>query len=349
MLLEKSMRRKQSNQCLIDYLRFSIPNSDFTTVANEILGIPISEFSSEIKGSPYPTYDESISFANIKLHSSKNHSSILVDLSGQACRQYEEYMSRVDGWHWHRFISFILEQEGSKVSRIDLALDIFDDSTPSVKVLQDYIKRGQLSTKSHKFIEINSGRTLDGKLTGFTLYIGSSPQILRIYDKKQERKDNTDEVVNVEKWVRWELELTERKAMQVALYISRGKPLNVIIKGILSAHYCFKTQPKKPSDFHNKNRLPTMKWWKEFIDGVDSIPLKVKREKLTLKKKKNWIEHSTVKSISMIYESFRRVYGEKYAELYLKELIQMGKEKITESDQTLIEQRILELMSEDEY
>lgn len=342
------MSQERSNQCLIDYIRFSIPNSEFQTIADGILGIPISEFSSEIKGSPYPTYDACISFANIKLHSSKDHSNVLTDMSGQACRQYEEYMSRVDGWHWHKFISFILEMQG-KVSRIDLALDIFDDATPSVKVLQDYVKRGQLSTKSYKFIEINSGRILDGKLTGFTLYIGSSPQILRIYDKKQERKDNADEVVNVEKWVRWELELTGKKAMQVALHISNRKPLNVIVKGILSAHYCFKTQPKSDSDFHNKNRLPTMKWWQKFVDGIEAIPLKVKREKLTLKNKKNWVENSTVKSISMLYESFRRVYGEKYAEHYLKELIHMGKEKITESDQTLIEQRVIELMSEDEY
>ncbi|WP_074600175.1 replication initiation factor domain-containing protein [Sediminibacillus halophilus] len=342
------MSRKLSNHCLIDYLRFSIPNSDFIVVADEILGIPISEFSSEVKGSPYPTYDDSISFANIKLHSSKNHSSILVDMAGQACRQYEEYMSRVDGWHWHGFISFILDRQG-KITRIDLALDIFDDSTPSVKVLQDYIKRGQLSTKSHKFIEINSGRILDGKLTGFSLYIGSSPQILRIYDKKQERKDNTDEIINVEKWVRWELELTDGKAMQVGFHIAGGKPLNVIVKGILSAHYCFKTQPKKVSDFHNKNRLPTMRWWQKFIDGIEMIPLKVTRDKITLKRKKGWIEKSTVKSISMVYESFARVYGEEYAEHYLKELILMGKGKITDSDETLIEQRILELMSEDEY
>lgn len=48
-------------------------------------------------------------------------------------------MSRVDGWHWHKFISFILEKQG-KVSRIDLALDIFDDSSPTVKVIQDYVK-----------------------------------------------------------------------------------------------------------------------------------------------------------------------------------------------------------------
>lgn len=342
------MSQNRSNHCLIDYLRFSIVESDFLKVANDILGIPISEFSSEVRGSPYPTYDTCINFANIKLHSSKNHSNVLVDMAGQACRQYEEYMSRVDGWHWHKFVSFILEQQG-KVSRIDLALDIFDDSTPSVRTLQDYIKRGQLSTKSHKFIEINSGRILDGKLTGFTLYIGSSPQILQIYDKKQERKGDTGEIVNVEKWVRLELELTERKAMQVANHIANSKPLNVIIKGILSAHYCFKSQPKKTSDFHNKNRLSTMKWWQKFVDGVETIPLKISREKPTLKKKKGWVENSTAKSISMIYETFSRVYGKEYAELYLKELIHIGKGKITDFDRSLIEQRIIELMSEDEY
>lgn len=341
-------RLNRSNQCLIDYFRCSIPNSEFSIVANEILGIPISEFSSEIKGSPYPTYDRCISFANIKLHSSGNHGSILVDMSGQACRQYEEYMSRIDGWHWYKFVSFILGIQG-KLSRIDLALDIFDNASPSVKTLQDYVKRGQLSTKSHKYVEINSGRILDGKLTGFTLYVGSSPQILRIYDKKQERRDNADEVVNIGKWVRWELELTGNKAMLVALQISNGKPLNAIVKGVLSAHYCLKRQPKNVSELHNKNRLPTMKWWGKFIEGIEEIPLKVQREKLTLKKKKKWVEHSTVKSISMVYESFRRVYGEKYAEEYLKELVHIGKEKITESDQSLIEQRVLELVSEDEY
>lgn len=342
------MSQKKNNQCLIDYLRCSIPNSDFFTVADDILGISFSEFAGGVKGSPYPTYDCSVSFANICLHSSQTHTNILIDMSGQACRQYEEHMSRVNGWHWYKLISFILESKGV-FSRLDLALDIFDDSSPSVKTLQDYVKRGQLSTKSHKFVEINSGRILDGKLTGFTLYIGSSPQILRIYDKKQERMDNVGEVFNVEKWVRWELELTGKKAMLVAFKISSGKPLNAIIKGILAAHYCFKTKPKNHSDLHNKNRLSNMRWWESFVDGIDQIPLKVQREKITLKKKKKWIERNTVKSISMVYEAFRNVYGEEYAEIYLKELIERGREKITKLDETLIEQRILELVSEDEY
>jgi len=343
------MNQKKNNQCLIDYLRCSIPDSNFSIVANNVLGIPFSEFaSSSLKGSPFPTYDSCISFANINLHSSQTHNNILMDMGGQACRQYEEYMCRIEGWHWYKLISFILEIKGV-FSRIDLALDIFDDSSPPVKVLQDYVKRGQLSTKSHKFVEINSGRILDGKLTGFTIYIGSSPQILRIYDKKQERMDNVGEVFNVKKWVRWELELTGKKAMLVAFKISSGKPLNVIIKGILSAHYSFKTKPKNSSDLHNKNRLPNMRWWENFVDGIEVIPLKVQREKMTLKKKKKWIERNTVKSISMVYEAFRSVYGEEYAEIYLKELIESGREKITKLDETLIEQRILELVSEDEY
>lgn len=339
---------KKNNVCLIDYFRCSIPNSDFISVANDVLGIPFSEFAGGRKGSPYPTYDTCISFANINLHASETHNNVLIELSGQGCRQYEEYMSRVGEWHWYKFISYILEIKGV-FSRIDLALDIFDDSSPSVKVLQDYIKRGQLSSKSHKFIEINSGRILDGKLTGFTLYIGSSPQILRIYDKKQERMDNAGEVFNVEKWIRWELELTAAKAMLVAFKISNGKPLNAIIKGILLAHYSFKTKPKNSSDLHNKNRLPNMRWWDNFLDGIEAIPLKVQREKITLNKKKNWLETNVSKSLSMLYETFKRLHGEDYANLYLKELIMSGREKISDLDETLIEQRILELVSEEEY
>lgn len=342
------MEQKQ-NRCLIDWFRCSIPNTNLKDVANDILGINFSNFvGGTVKGSPYPSYNTMVSFANINLHSSDTHSNIIIDLSGQGCRQYEEYMDRVEGWHWYRLISYILEIEG-KISRIDLALDVFDDSSPSVKVLQDYIKRGQLSTKSHKFVEINSGRIADGKLLGFTLYIGAFPQTLRIYDKKQERRDNLGEIVNVEKWIRWELELTDKKAMLVAFNISNGKPLNTIIKGILSAHYCFKTKPKNPSDLQNKNRLSNMRWWDKFIGGIGAIPLNVKREKMTLQKKKKWVEEQAAKSISMVIETLESMYGKEYAELYLKELIENGKQKINVGDKTLINQRILELMNEEEY
>lgn len=337
-----------NNECLIDWFRFSVSNSEISIVSEKMLGIPIEHFATNIKKSPFPTYDNQLCFANIEIHYSNRHSNILVNLSGKGCRQYEEYMSKSTGWHWQAFIENVLNA-GSIPTRIDLALDIFDDTTPSVSKLQDYIKRGQLSTSSHKFKEINSGRILDGVLTGFTIYIGSSPQILRIYDKKQEVFDNTGETSDLETWIRWELELTNKKAELVCSHIAKGTPLNLIIKGILSSHYSFKTQPKGTKiDFHNKARWNTMRWWNNFVGNIPKIPLRVKKEKLTLQNKKAWIEKSTTKSRAMLYEVYKSAYGEDYANQYIQEELSLGRKKLTEIDQTMIEQSINELLGEKE-
>jgi phage replication initiation protein len=338
----------RTNECLIDWLRFSIPPTHDIYVINHILGIPVSIFDLEGRGSPFPTYDCRINVANIEIHTSSTHENVLVNLSGQACRQYEEYMSSVDGWHWHAFIKEVMKHNG-KISRIDLALDIFDDSSPNVRKLQDYVKRGQLSSRSQTFKEINSGRVLDGVLTGFTLYIGSNPQILRIYDKKQEIRDNTGEIVNVNQWVRWELEITDKKAMEVANQIITGKPLNIIIRGILSAHYAFKTQPKGTKDFHNKSRWANMKWWDKFIEGMPQIPLRVVKEKSTMKKKRGWIDQSVTKSLAMLYQAYTSAFGENYAKAYIDEILQNGTEKLTNIDIAIIEQTVNELTGTEEY
>ncbi|MDA1758590.1 replication initiation factor domain-containing protein [Bacillus cereus] len=338
----------KKNECLIDWLRFSIPNSDFPFVAEKILGIPITDFDSEGKGSPFPTYDVRFSFANIEIHLGKKHSNVLVNLSGKGCRQYEEYMSQTIGWHWHSFISTLLKFKAN-TTRIDLALDIFNEATPHVRKIQDYVKRGQLSSRSQIFKEINSGRVLDGILTGFTLYIGNQPQTLRIYDKKQEIRDTTGEVLNINKWVRWELELGNAKAMQVCQHIADGIPLNSIICGILASHYAFKTQPKgKNKDFHNKSRWKNMKWWDEFINDIPKIPLRVTKAKTTMREKKNWIEKSKTKSRAMLYEVYKQAFGIEYAEAYLREELNIGQMKLTDWDRSIITQSVNELLGEKE-
>ena len=47
---------QQSNECLIDFLRFSLPDASMEKVA-DLLGIALSDFTSEKKGSPFPTFD----------------------------------------------------------------------------------------------------------------------------------------------------------------------------------------------------------------------------------------------------------------------------------------------------
>lgn len=337
----------RSNECLIDYLRFSLPHASMEKAA-DLFGIALSDFTSEKKGSPFPTYDSSYSFANIVIHQSNRHDNLLIDLAGQGCRQYEEYMSSVEGWHWQKFLATILKINGT-ITRADLALDLFDGSSPSVATLQKYVKNGQLSSQSRTFREVNSGQLQDGILTGHTLYIGAQPQLLRIYDKKQETRDKTGELVRVNEWVRWELELTDQKARQAVEKIAKGTPLNTVIRGILTSHYSFKTKPKGSVNYHNKARWANMKWWDNFVGTIPKIPLRVIREKPTFAKKKGWLENYTSKSLSMVYEAFLQAYGRDQADVYLRELVTKGKEKFTETDWTFIEQKILELENEDSY
>lgn len=247
-----------------------------------------------------------------------------------------------------KFLATILKVKGT-VTRADLALDLFDGSSPTVATLQKYVKNGQLSSQSRAFKEINSGQLQEGILTGHTLYIGTQPQLLRVYDKKQEVRDKTGEIVQVKDWVRWELELTDQKARQAIEKIVNGIPLNTVIRGILASHYSFKTKPKGLVNYHNKARWPNMKWWDKFVSDIPKIPLRVIREKPTFMKKKTWLENSTSKSLAMVNEAFLQAYGPDKAEVYLKELLTKGKEKFNETDRTFIEQKILELENEDFY
>ena len=153
----------------------------------------------------------------------------------------------------------------------------------------------------------------------------------------------------VEKWTRWELELTDQKAMQVAQKIAYGRPLSGLIKGILAAHYSFKTQPKGKKEIHNKSRLPNMQWWDKFIGSVEKVPLRVVREKMTLSKKKKWIEKSTSKSLAMVYQTLESAYDKEIANAYFAELLETGTKKLTEVDRSMIEQRTNELLNGDEY
>ncbi|MCJ0536987.1 hypothetical protein MMJ62_10385 [Enterococcus cecorum] len=52
----------------------------------DLLGIALSDFTSEKKGSPFPTYDSHYSFVDIIIHQSDHHNNLLVNLSGQGCR-----------------------------------------------------------------------------------------------------------------------------------------------------------------------------------------------------------------------------------------------------------------------
>ena len=92
-----------------------------------------------------------------------------------------------------------------------------------------------------------------------------------------------------------------------------------------------------------------MKWWNDFIEGMPRIPLRVIKEKSTMKKKQNWIDQSVTKSLAMLYETYVSAFGEDYADVYIAELLRNGAEKFSDVDIAMIEQKVNELTSSEEY
>lgn len=60
-------------------------------------------------------------------------------------------------------------------------------------------------------------------------------------------------------------------------------------------------------------------------------------------------EKSTSKSLAMVYTTLESAYGQDLAKIYLQDLIEEGKEKFTKIDDSMVRQRVLEILSEDEY
>lgn len=75
--------------------------------------------------------------------------------------------------------------------------------------------------------------------------------MLGIYDKKQEIRDTTGEVLQINKGIRWELELSDQKGLKACELIAQG-----------------------------------------FIENIPLIPLRVTKEKPTMKEKNNELNNS---------------------------------------------------------
>lgn len=105
-----------------------------------------------------------------------------------------------------------LLERGGHVSRIDVALDLFDDERATVSDLEQAYRDGQIKTraKSSRLIE-------DMKTGGKTLYLGSrqSEVFFRGYDKAIE-SGNLDAL-----WVRLELEVKEKSAHRLCQQICK--------------------------------------------------------------------------------------------------------------------------------
>lgn len=184
---------------IIDYITFSGHFHTFEEMI-DFLGLKKANFEFKPTG-PRWFYKYSITYDNmITLMLSNNDSitSACVNISGKGCRLLESFScySLVD------IINRVTELDDFQLTRVDIAMDVFDDKFDIQTLVKNY-RKGNYTCRS-KFS--NLMESIDDGIKGTSLYFGkkSSNIFINIYDKRAERGYFPEDMPN---WTRFEIRL----------------------------------------------------------------------------------------------------------------------------------------------
>lgn len=289
----------------------------------------------------------------IKVYYSKNERTgllsdkmgIFVQMTGEGCRQYEEYMNNNVN-NWVVLVKRFMENKGN-FTRIDVANDIYDDSL-DVQQIYEYCKKGLCISTSKKYEYHETAILVNGQRVGETVNIGakgSDGQQLGIYNKLMERREQGEALQNKETWIRSELRLFGKRAGEFAKIMATKKPLKDIYFEVVHSSYRFVVDDVHSADT-NKRRRPTVQWWLNYIATKQQTSLKYIREKPTLKGAEKYLNKQVAKSLAKVYKAKELASGSDVAVAYVLKLLEDGEKKLTDKDLAEIEQYVEEKKNE---
>lgn len=193
---------------------------------------------------------------------------------------------------------------GGQVTRMDLA---FDDTSGWLDMDEMHMKilSGEVVTRWRRVTRIDGRKIGKDEKMGDTINVGSrtSEAFLRIYDKLLEQRGEGSEVLDMDFWVRVELELKGDKAAafadilcdtMVAGTAEPGELCAELLYGLLD----FKDEPEDGDT--NKSRWPTSHWWRGFVGAMSKLRLAQPEASKTLDDSKRWVWRSVSTTLAMI-------------------------------------------------
>lgn len=164
------------------------------------------------------------------------------------------------------------------VTRMDLAIDNCNDLFYDLPDLSFNFSQCLFISKFRLWRELIN-KTTNGVKIGHTIYMGSTSSdiMLRIYDKGLEKEVSFP-------WIRWELQLRDKRAQQTVDLFAGGLSVGYVSFGILSNYLRLINL-----DDSNKSRCSSQLTWLSFIQGVEALRLYVNRDESTLEDKEEWI------------------------------------------------------------
>lgn len=324
----------------IDYLTFRLPIHSITDVES------VASYLSQMIQDEF-VYKEGASFTPIVGNNFSNYS-----VSTRGCQLYWNLPQALDSsgdmmitlkgktlapCNFMERVDIILQilNRGGKLTRIDPCIDAFDSSDITFDNLFSAYQLRNYSGCARR--QMNQSGT--DKL-GTTFYFGSreSAAFLRIYDKSIE-SGKTDI-----SWWRVELELKQKKAEAVGKLIYENivyneKQLKQLVVDLVTGQVDFVDRGGADKDSGRKediSRCKRLEWWQNFIDSVNSAPLRLSppAPQKSHEKTINWFNKQICPSLAMLHDSF----GERQFQRMIRQWLSDGRPRLNDTHEALIRQ-----------
>ena len=306
-LLEKIFafhEREEPISLLFDYVRIRFDTTDAIWVLENVLKIKHESLQFEDYG--FYNYDKHYKIGDIVVMYSEDEKKkigTLIELKGQGCRQFEEFLKAQERG-WLEFFNLVDDLNGI-VKRIDLAID----DKVGILDIPFYTKKmndGACDTIFKRFNVISNGEIRRGeekeKMMGNTLYIGSksSEVYFCLYEKDYEqyvRLGISPSEVEVKN--RFEIRTKNDRAEKIITeYLRRGEITSVAFD-VINRYLTFVDleSGKEPKD------CPINSRWQLFLGvGRGKLRLTTKPEPMTLKRTDKWLSSQVMPMLLMRLE-----------------------------------------------
>ncbi|KAA9178920.1 helix-turn-helix domain-containing protein [Enterococcus durans] len=285
-------------ESIIDYLRISFPFHNVEKIFNEVLKIK-KEFFVETSSHLYGYVGGyQLDYLQV-LYSKKNDDrGILIQLSGQGCRQFEAFLG-AQGRTWFDFFYACFDYR-AKFTRVDLAINDYREYL-KIPVLLNKIERQELISRFEVYEFNGSGSISKKKRGGVSIYLGSKKSLFYIafYQKNYEQAKKLGiPVEDVPIKNRYELRFKDERAMDaITRYVESGM-LSDLLLGILNDYLCF--TDKRPDV--SRKYWPVNKKWQHFIGGVENVKLVTEPNEKLYERSKNWFKRTVAPTVKMLLE-----------------------------------------------
>lgn len=325
-----AVHRNDDLNAIFDWVRIRFPTNNWQAICEDILCMNPDLFF--YKHTNKYGYVECYYYGNIQILNSKKGDSrgVLIDMSGQGCRNYEVVLDELSD-RWQDFFTRCFDIGKGVFTRLDCALDDKKEIISIPKFAEKW-RKGYLKSDFKLIRVIDERLTKENSENGMTIYFGSRNGTIHFafYQKNYEQaKKYKVPIEDIEVKNRYEIRLMNEKANRFVEEFLSNFDCALLIRSIINKYVVFFDYDKYRKEF------VVSKEWQDLLQETISIDFSMEPKEVSFEKSYRWMNYQGGRVLKKL-----QLYGEYTGEDLIEQIIKNA--ELSEEDEKQVEQATTE-------